>query len=83
MADIEIKLRLECDDCGVELRHRGIHRDSQMVENNVYVYVLPCANCKAVNGRKHAKEVAELQGKIESLQGSIAKAMGMKEEPKT
>jgi hypothetical protein len=68
MADIEIKLRLECDDCGVELRHRGIHRDSQMVENNVYVYVLPCANCKAVNGRKHAKEVADLQGKIESLQ---------------
>jgi DNA-directed RNA polymerase subunit M/transcription elongation factor TFIIS len=78
MAVIEIKLLMECDDCGATL----MHRKSQVIGKNVYVYVLPCANCKAVNGRKHAKEVAELQGKIERLQGSIAKAMGMKEEPK-
>ena len=68
MADIEISIRLECDDCGAVMMHRAMHRDSQMDANNVYVYVLPCTNCKTVTERIHAKEMADLQSKIESLQ---------------
>ena len=82
MADIEIKtvikVRLECDDCGATLVHLG----AQLHGDETHISVLPCINCSVVNGRRRAAELADLQSRIKSLQVSIAKAMGMKKEPK-
>jgi hypothetical protein len=64
MADIEISIRLECDDCGAALQHRG----SKLVGDEAHVCVYPCENCRDVNEREHAKEVADLQSRIKSLQ---------------
>jgi hypothetical protein len=64
MADIEIKLRMECNDCGAVLVHFG----SKLVDNEAHIRVLRCINCDVVNSRRRAAEMEDLQSKIKSLQ---------------